>query len=504
MKFAATLLCGILISALIFNACQKSYSSKSESFTSKVALDQEIKVSENKVINSSTQSLNRYASNLRDLESVKLDHRMNEKKLNFTLENIEKEEFLEIKNIDIQYICPQLPYQDVKQDKFDIANLILAEYSRNGIGIPVQKSNNLYAQVEYTDKLFNDQGEYIYENNKYQPNPGVIPKRLSVINNCLRPGLWEFSATDAVGEMYHSWFEVDRDFYFEIIANQTGISQDNIPIDFNDPIHFKDVTIDLERLRKEDESLGSFSLNYNDEKDLGAYSNQDSRRKVQRKFFNIERNSSIIEIKQQAELKDGDQFSMFSFQEPGIYDPHTRMKTEFKRTWAKAEIYRVSPRTSYIGQKEFLPSKYFEIRILDSNDQEALILGNIPTSLLSFRNDFVIPAFGVGVFIASEAIERRYLRTTVGPHPSYAYLAKIENQQFQMVNNHDLGYEQIYIRPVMKGDDIVLRITLVSYERITDLIEFEINVNDLKEEFLKNDRNYKPPIFETYQDDNTF
>ncbi len=504
LKLDSRLACICLLCILINSACQRNYSGDDSTYTSSVSLDQEIKVSENKVINSSTQSINRYASNLRNLGEVKFDHLKSQKKLNFALKNSTADQFLTINNIDIQFICPQLPYQGVKQDKFDIANLILAEYSRNGIGIPLQKSNDLYAQVDYSENLFNDKGEYIFENSKYAPNPGVFPKRLSVINNCLRPGLWEFSATDAVGEMYHSWFEVEKDFYYEIIASQTGINQENIPADFNDSTHFDNVIVDLDRLRKQDNSLGTFDLVYNDDKELGAYSNQDSRRKVQRKFFDIERDAKVIEIKQQAELLDGDKFSMFSFQEPGVYNPDTRMKTEFKRSWSKAELFKVSPRTSYVGQKEFLQSDYLEFVITDDENKEALLIGNIPAALLSFRNDFVIPAFGVGVFLASERIERRLLRTTVGPHPSFAYLAEIKNGEYHLVNNHNLGYEQVYMRPIKKDDQIYLRVTLVSYERITDLVEFEINVNEIREEFLKNDMKYTPPIYETYQDDNTF
>ena len=477
---------------------------KKKSAISAVALDQEIKVAENKVINSSTQSINRYSSNLRALSSVKFSHDLPNKKLDFTLENSETGQFLNINNIDIEFICPQLPYVEIKQDKFDVANLILAEYSRNGIGIPIQQGNDMFAQVDYSQDLFNDKGEYIFKDGTYKPNAGVLPKRLSVINNCLRPGLWEFSASDAVGEMYHSWFEVEKDFYYEIIENQTGIKIDLIPDDFDNPIHFEKVALDLERLRDLDTAIGEYNVSYNSKKVLGSYSSQDSRRKVQRKFFEIERGNQPFEASTQEDLEDGDKFSMFSFQEPGIYDPNNKMKLEFSRKWRKAKINYSTPKTKYSDEQEFLSSEYIEIEVLDKDKSKAIIIGNIPLALLSFKNDFVIPSFGAGVFQASERIERRLLRTTVGPHPSFAYLAEIDNEgNFNMVNNHLFGYEQIFLRPIEKGEDIYLRVTLVSYERITDLIEFEIKINNMREIINQNNSVYKPPIYETYQDDNT-
>ena len=492
----------LLIVFATYSCGNQEIHTKSSKLTSNVLLDQEIKVSENKVVNSSTQSINRYSSNLRDLNVATFEHFQDKKMLDFSFGNADGAN-LSIKNIDIEFICPQLPYADIQQDKFDIANLVLSEYSRNGIGIPIQNNNTMFAQVTYSPELFNEKGEYIFEGGKYQPNPGVLPKRISLVNNCLRPGLWEFSASDAVGEMYHSWFELDQSFYFDIIANQTGIEKAKIPNDFNDPTIFDKVELQLDRLRSIDSQIGEYNIQYNSDKVLGGYSTQDSRRKVQRKFFEIERNDEPVEITQQVQLKDGDKFSMFSFQEPGIYDPKNRMKMEFNRSWESAEIYKSTPKTLYDPKQEFLPSDYLEIKIFNIDKSEAIVLGNIPSALLSFKNDFVIPAFGAGVFLASEPIERRLLRTTVGPHPSFAYLASIEDEKMYMVNNHLFGYEQIFLRPIQKGDDIYLRITLVSYERITDLIEFEVKVNNMKEEIIRNNANYKPPIYETYQDDNT-
>ena len=47
-----------------------------------------------------------------------------------------------------------------------------------------------------------------------------------------------------------------------------------------------------------------------------------------------------------------------------------------------------------------------------------------------------------------------------------------------VANNHELGLEQIYLRPVRRGDDVLLRVTLVAYERIVDILEVDVKLPD--------------------------
>ncbi len=490
---------GLLLTIMLLQSC--FHSSGLEDTTS-IALDKEHRIAEDKVINSSTQSLNRYASNMRKLSDVTI-REDGESRISVTLENKKEQQRLELNNIDLNYIVPQLPYPRATYDKFDIANIVLAEYSRNGIGIPIQSNNELFASVRFSENLFNDKGEYIFEGGKYQPNFGVLPKRISLVNNCLRPGLWELSASDAVGEMYHGWFELDRDFYFSLLEKQTGIPKDKIPHNFDDPAIFEDVSIDFDRLRVQGQKIAATDVTYNDEKLLGSYSNQDSRRKVQRKFYKIQRDGEDITVKHQGELMEGDKYAMFSFEEPGIYNPVKKTEVAFTKKWATAEVYEVTPKTSYYEGQEFLKTDYLEIRVFDESREQAMVFGNIPLALLSVKNDFVIPSFGVGVFLASEPLERRYLRRKQGPRPSFAYLANVEGDDFKLINNHLHGYEQVYLRTVEKDGQFYVRCTLVSYERITDLIEFDINMQTFKQTLVHCNANYKPPVYETYRDDNT-
>jgi len=493
------LLCFINTTLLFLFNCKKVAKLKCNAIA--VKLDQEHRVN-SKAVNSSTQSINRYSSNLRKLTDASLNYDSEKSSLALSIENKDND-FIKINNIDVGFLMPLLPYKKVNDSKFDIANLILAEYSRNGISIPIQKSNQQFATINNSESLFNSKGEYIFKNGKYQPNPGVLPKRISVVNNCLSPGLWEINASDAVGEMYHSWLQLDKKFYNEILSKQTRITIDSIPEKFDDPIHFKNVALELDKLRTINSKIGEYEVTYHKEKEIGSYSSQDSRRKIQRKFYDIKRKDSLLQVSYQSELLDGDYFSMFTFEPPGIYNPKKRNIVKFERTWTNAKVNSVKPLTYYENDQEFLPSAYIEVEISDKNKSQGLIIGNIPLALLSFKNDFVIPSFGAGVLSSSELIERRLLRKKTGPKPSFAYLTKIKNGQHFVQNNHIIGLEQIFLRPIQKEDGIYLRFTIVSYERITDLFEFEIKIPELQEAFVENNASYTPPIFETYQDDNT-
>ena len=491
----------LLFASILLLFCQCNLDAEIYSTSTKIKLDQEHKLN-NKAINSSTQSINRYSSNLRKLTTANFDFNKDEMLLNVSLKN-EEDDFIALKNVDVGFVVPLLPYEGRDDPKFDIANIILAEYSRNGISIPIQKANEEFASIDNSAGLFNSDGEYFFKNNEYKPNPGVLPKRINLVNNCLRPRLWEMSANDAVGEMYHAWLELDDQLYKQMLSAQTGLSQEKIPNDFNNPSYFEKVAINFDKLRKTKSSLGTFEVNYNAEKELGSYSSQDSRRKVQRKFYDIKRDTNTLKVKLQSELKDGDIYSMFSFEEPGIYNPKVRTDLVFKRQWTNAEVSFVAPLTFYSEDQDFFPSDYLEIILKDENESEAIVIGNIPMSLLSFKNDFVIPSFGAGVLLSSELIERRLLRKQKGPHPSFAYLTKIDGDNHYIQNNHLTGLEQIFLRPIQKEDGVYLRCTIVSYERITDLIELDIKIPPLKDTFFKNHTAYSPPIFETYQDDNT-
>jgi hypothetical protein len=104
----------------------------------------------------------------------------------------------------------------------------------------------------------------------------------------------------------------------------------------------------------------------------------------------------------------------------------------------------------------------------------------------------------------SERIERRYLRLKDGPVPHYAYMmSKNDDDKWSLVNNHEVGIEQLTIRPIVKGGKTYLRINLIAYERILDLIEMEVPITgSLAKRIEEATAKYTPPLYRVYKDDN--
>ncbi len=474
-----------------------------------VSIDQEMALDTNKALNSSTQSLNRYHSILREHNQLKVEYSKKAKVLNLGLEAPSKNTGVVFHNINTQFLVPLLPYKHNNiLDDFDKANLLLAEYARNGISLSYQTDNKEFAFFNTSEEnIFNEDGEFIYSaSGTIEPNPKVKPKRMSVINNCLNPSLWEISATDAVGEMFHGWFTLPKDLYFDMVKHQNGIenSTEELYKYIDSPPNLETIPLDLDRFRKQKKLIATAIPQVAGEKLVDGYSSQDSRRKVQRGFYCILRDSQKLEAASFADLLPGDLFDMHSFKPPGIYDKNERMQTAYNPAWDQVEFYDVQPLTSYGGKHDgYGKYGYLEIHLKSSTNNERIIAGNIPIQLLVLSEDYKIPGFGVGVLASSELVERRYLRLKEGTYPHYAYLTKERDDQLYLMNNHPVGYEQIYLRPFQKEGKTYLRMTIVSYERIVDLLEFNIPIHgDLEQLVLKASASYKPPIYEVYQDTN--
>jgi len=468
-------------------------------------LDQEEKISEDKVLSSSTQSINRYHSILRNLSKLNFDYFPQSKKIALTLGNSKGQVFLH--HIDSRFLVPYLPYvHSASIDDFDKANLLLAEFARSGVSLSFQEHNTRFGFFNSEDGLFNEKGEYEFVAGEIRPNPQVLPKRISLVNNCLHPGLWELNATDAVGEIYHSWFSLPQEDYFRMIKENNGIenSQEELSSFLEEQKVFSKIPLELDRLRAHKTVLNTTMAQMPISKMLGAYSSQDSRRKVQRGFYEILRGEEQASIQNFSELKKGDVFSLHSFVPPGVYHSQQRMKISYQDQWGPVTFSIVEPKTFYDGQHDrYGQYGYLEMELFNLDSTQSIIVGNIPIQLLVLSEDYKIPAFGVGVWNASEPIERRFLRFQEGSFPHYAYLVENREEKRYLVNNHELGYEQIFLRPFHRDGHLFLRMTVVSYERIVDLMEFEIPlVGDLAERIRKASLEYQPPIYEVYKDSN--
>ncbi|NKB25287.1 MAG: hypothetical protein GKR87_13105 [Kiritimatiellae bacterium] len=46
---------------------------------------------------------------------------------------------------------------------------------------------------------------------------------MQLVNNCLKPGLWEVSASDFVGEMFDGCFQMPQPLYYKLVQEVNGL-----------------------------------------------------------------------------------------------------------------------------------------------------------------------------------------------------------------------------------------------------------------------------------------
>jgi len=298
--------------------------------------------------------------------------------------------------------------------------------------------------------------------------------------------------------------------YLSLLKDVNDIDISNAKL--KNALEYKDdldgVELDLNRFREKKKRLLKSKAHLAFDKAVGEYSNQDSRRKVQRKFFSLEREGKELNVDTFGKLASGDLFKLNSFVPPGVYTKEKPTIISFKPSWSNVDIFEVEPLTRYSGSKH--PERdlgYIELTLTSNDGGQAFVIGNIPVDLLVFQDDFRIPGFGVGVLSTSELVERRYLRLSDGPRPAYCFLVDcVDSSTYHVVNNHKIGYEQIYVRPFLdEHEKLFLRVTINSYERIVDLLEFEIPLSgELEDRIRAASEQYSPPLFRVYSDSNVF
>ncbi|MGZ3425288.1 MAG: hypothetical protein ACXVCV_01510, partial [Polyangia bacterium] len=366
----------------------------------KLARDQEERLAD-QPLSSSTQSVNRYRSVLSrfDAVDVRYDVRSGRIGLRFDVDG-KPDDGVAYDAIDARFVVPLLPYPHGRAlSPFDKLNLMLAEYSRNGVELSLQEQNSEYGYAATRGALFNDDEEYRFEAGKVVPNPGARPKRMSLVNNCLFPGLWELSASDSVGEMWHAWMTLPKHGYFELVRAVDGIDAgDDLLADVLD-YHktIPRVPIELDRLRGVVRELGTIPVAVDASRPLGSYSTQDSRRKLQRKFYRVERDGKEITASTFGDLRPSDRFQFFSFVPPGIYTKKTLRAVPYEPIWTTATLREVTPRTRYAATPSQHPYRKGALElVLGSGDgKRAIVVGNLPIDLLVFQEDYDVPGFGV-------------------------------------------------------------------------------------------------------------
>lgn len=410
-------------------------------------------------------------------------------------------------SIPIDTLVPRLHYSPASPpDEFDAFNLMLAEYSRNSIDFPRGTKSD---SMTHFESSFDEVSAPWTLNSDYEfkANPRYMPSRMSLTNNCLGPGLWELNATDTAGEIFHAWFGFPGDRYMQLVAQVNGLPREFV----EKAVIFRkeDAPVDLDRLRTIKESIGTGTVVLAPDSRAG-YSSQGSRRKLGRGFAMVEKDGKLVKPEKLSDLTSSVSH-LSEFQEPGRYSFKVRKPFDmsFLAKAKGAEFFLVEPKTSYVdfnGQggkraENADQTEYLELHVTLEN--ETLVFGNLPISLLVPTEDFTLHGFGVGILSAGEPTEQRKLWFERGPLPSFGYLIHEKDGKTMGVNTHERGLEQVFLRTRFEKGVPHIEVILTSYERMVDLVKYEITVPSGLVERLNQARlRYIPPIYRTYKDDN--
>lgn len=451
----------------------------------------------------STQSFLRGEHWLEAVNEIEIKTDGNTARIIFHARDSEQE--MQVVNLPLDRLVPRLHYQAANPpDAFDAYNLMLAEYSRNSLSVPVGSPGDETAHFESSLEEaapWRLAGDY-----SFVPNGLVRPIRVGVINNCLKPGLWELNASDRSGEIYHSWFNMPPELYHELLAKTNGITEEfasGATTWSTEP-----VTLELSRLRSVVDTLGTVSVVPCADGAAG-YSSQDSRRKLAKGYVLIDKDGQRQKPSTLSELTKSTCY-LSDFVAPGKYSFTNRREFDlsFLAKIRDATVYRVTPFTDYnwlstdgSNIRSTRQSGYIELAI--NLEDVSIIIGNLPLHLLVPQEDFAINGFGVGVLSSSGIAERREFLINEGPAPSFAYLCREEDDRLNGLNSHDFGIEQIFIRTHLSEPLPWWEITITSFERMVDLIKYRIEIPEaLHAELLDHSQRYISPLYRTYRDDN--
>ena len=267
-----------------------------------------------------------------------------------------------LRNVSLEQMVPRWFYQPANPpDDFDAFNLMMAEYSRNGVTLPIGESADRIPHFETS--LTQSEPWFLEGAYDFVPNYNYRSLRVAVVNNCLAPGLWEFTASDRSGEIYHSWFLFHAAAYYSEVAKANSIDEGFV----RKALAWKEeeVPIRLLRLRQHAALVGRVPVKLVDEPI--AFSSQDSRRKLQKGYVQIEKDGVFTSPQRLSDLQVNSVF-MSDFAPPGKYSRSTRKRFDFSflSKASHAEVKTVDPLTFY--SKEQVPeapkdSVYLEITI---------------------------------------------------------------------------------------------------------------------------------------------
>lgn len=406
-------------------------------------------------------------------------------------------EHLSVENIALDQLVPRLHYPPASPpDEFDAMNLLLAEYSRNGLtfanGSPGDTGPHFETSLTH-EIPWTLTGPY-----QFKPDGLVRPLRISVINNCLNPGLWELSANDRAGEIYHSWFNFPADAYTSLVARVNGLEPEFVASALQ--WRTEAVAAHLERLRTVKTELGETPVSLAPDGPIG-FSSQGSRRKIGKRFAQV----GTTELRTPTSRMElvTEPVHLVNFVPPGKYALNDRrvFDLRFLGTPQRATVREVTPLTRYRWLEQAEPGASRSVEIEIDLGTVRLVIGNLPLALLVPEEDYVMNGFGVGVLEDGTPAERRSMLLDQSPAPSFAYLLDADGAQ--IFNSHERGVEQIFIRSHAHEPTPYWEITVTSFERVIDLVRYRVEIPaPLRDVAREAADQYISPIYFTYTDDN--
>jgi len=510
-----------------------------------VSGDREERNPNNQRVTASTQSMVRGFSRLEELSSVDVEVKSGDL-LDLNFKNIDGKAIVGLRDLPLADFLPSLNYPAASPpDDFDLYNLWLAEFSRNGIAFPAAPATENEMESRATGAprfvaLMKDSAPWLLRGDyQFTPNPNVRPLRVQLTNNCLYAGLWEIAAADKSGELYHGWFELPLGLYRREVAAKNAMSPaivgralkgENEPTDNNTRAFSPPTPLALSRLRQL--RGDTYKATVSTEDGPLGYSSSESRRKRERGYVYLRASPSSPSDKESVaatQLPDGrflprmlshlheSRVFMADFVSPGIYQTAKPRSFDFGflSKPQSASVSLSQPLTQYCRYfgdptscaEDWQETVYLEIEITLASG-ESIVLGNLPMALLGEREDFPIFGFGVGIPPPSDLGERRDLLYQRAPAPSFAYLARRADKTGSAasdligLNSHERGIEQVYLRARPFGEKPHWQVTLASFERITDLVRYRIEIPAalLPRQKLAASR-YTSPAWLNYRDD---
>lgn len=337
-----------------------------------------------------------------------------------------------------RWVLPRLDYAVGRRpDDFDAFNLMLAEFARMGVQVP----------------LAGDASE---------------ATRVLVANNCLEAGLWEVSVQNSDGRVLHGWFDFPRAAYLELVARLGGLPQDFVAGALS--WRTAGVRPRLERLRRVVQELGESPLTLDPAFAFESVDQEQTLKQTKSKFRagRVGHGASYPVL---ADLEVPVRFA--DFIPPGRYTPRTRRSFDlsFLLHPGRARLRRVAPRVEVPGGRAMAPGEYLELEL--ELGELRLVLGNLPLDRLRAGEDMRIHGFGVGVPGPRMRARDHRSDEELGRPPCFAYLLEGRGRGARAVNTHARGLETLDLH-LAAGATPRLEVIVGSFERMTSLVRYRV------------------------------